>query len=398
MPATDSELILLGAGASQEAGIPTAKKMLVEIRELLRKQPRLWVIVGRAIDTAIGGLMQYNASLGDPYGEIDVESLFAVLDDLAERGSNTLAPFVPAWSQPVAAAAGSSRDAQVDEVVTQLEADLKNKLRDVQRSAERGRSPSQGVNLNAFRVALRDLFRSTDGRAQDPFGFAALVILQNLLTLCWINDPTKVEYLKPLAAASARKRLWIATLNFDNSIELAAQSAGVGCDLGITGDYRPITFSEDSRLTLAKLHGSVNWSRPDPWKIEVKDSADMAAALIFGAGNKLRVEGPYLDLLLAFRAKLETVDHLTVCGYSFRDEHINHTLVRWLQLNTAARITVYGLDLSAEKMFANLNANLGITMLTKNRVSLPPGSLSGRLITRDMKASEWVRQFVATII
>ena len=80
--------------------------------------------------------MQYNATLGDPYAEIDVESLFATLDDLAERGSNTLAPFVAAWSQPVAAAAAPSRDAQVDEVVTQLEADLENKLKDAQRVIE----------------------------------------------------------------------------------------------------------------------------------------------------------------------------------------------------------------------------------------------------------------------
>jgi hypothetical protein len=394
MPASDIELILLGAGASQEAGIPPAKKLVPKIRELLRQDPGRWSYVGRAIDTAIGGLMQYNATLGDPFAEVDIESLFATLDELGERRSNVLAPFVAAWSQPVDAAASETQEAQVNEVVRGLEADMEKSASDAIRAAELRRAPN--IRLQRFRLALRDLFRSTSGTPSDPFQFATQLILQELLQLCWVADATRVEYLLPLVKATNRKRLWIATLNFDNTIELAAATAGVTCDLGITGDYRPIEFSNDSPLTLAKLHGSVNWSRPDPWRIEIKDRPDLGAALIFGAGNKLRVEGPYLDLLLAFRSKLETVNHLIVCGYSFRDDHINHTLVRWLQLNSSVRMSIYGLDISMQSVTANLNAHLGLTTLTKNRITLPPTFLATRAQIFNMKAGEWVRHFTAS--
>jgi len=73
-----------------------------------------------------------------------------------------------------------------------------------------------------------------------------------------------------------------------------------------------------------------------------------------------------------------------------RDDHINHTLVRWLQLNSAAQISIDGLDITMESVSANLNAHLGLTTLTKNRISLSPNFLQSRATITNMKAGEWV--------
>jgi len=51
--------------------------------------------------------------------------------------------------------------------------------------------------------------------------------------------------------------------------------------------------------------------------------------VIFGAGNKLRPDGPYLDLYSEFRAALAEARQVVVIGYSFRDAHVNEALRRW---------------------------------------------------------------------
>ena len=52
--------------------------------------------------------------------------------------------------------------------------------------------------------------------------------------LTLIKDEKKIEYLKPiLHLASLHKRLVIATLNYDNGIELLSRASGLSCDTGI---------------------------------------------------------------------------------------------------------------------------------------------------------------------
>ena len=52
-------------------------------------------------------------------------------------------------------------------------------------------------------------------------------------------------------------------------------------------------------------------------------------AIVFGQ-TKLRPDGPFIGLLLEFARRLEETDHLVVVGYSFRDDHVNEQIRRWL--------------------------------------------------------------------
>jgi hypothetical protein len=52
--------------------------------------------------------------------------------------------------------------------------------------------------------------------------------------------------------------------------------------------------------------------------------------VIFGAGNRLRPDGPYLDLYREFKDVLAEDRQVIVIGYSFRDAHVNEAVCRWV--------------------------------------------------------------------
>lgn len=88
------------------------------------------------------------------------------------------------------------------------------------------------------------------------------LMIQTLTDLLWIDDPSSVAYLNPLVnLASDDDRLIIATLNYDNSIELAAKSQGIPLNTGIEKWSQNRFFdTKDNCVHLLKLHGSIDWA------------------------------------------------------------------------------------------------------------------------------------------
>lgn len=74
--------------------------------------------------------------------------------------------------------------------------------------------------------------------------------------------------------------------------------------------------------------------------IEVTAHKAGAPAVVFGAQGKLRASGPFLDLLAEFRKALGSTDRLVIVGYSFRDDHINETIRKWIRGSTTRGIVV----------------------------------------------------------
>ena len=97
-----------------------------------------------------------------------------------------------------------------------------------------------------------DVNRRLVSDPQRPF-FAAL---NRLLSV----DETKVEYLNPLL--NVDKVSLIATLNYDLSVEKAAEDMGVSYDYGLTKwtEQRKVEWKQSGAgCRLLKLHGSLNW-------------------------------------------------------------------------------------------------------------------------------------------
>jgi hypothetical protein len=65
---------------------------------------------------------------------------------------------------------------------------------------------------------------------------------------------------------------------------------------------------------------------------------DYEPGIIFGAGNKLRSRGPFLDLYVEFKDALAHANRLIIVGYGFRDPHVNELIRWWIQLDRSGRL------------------------------------------------------------
>jgi hypothetical protein len=316
-----------------------------------------------ALNSAVGAMIAHDTALGaNPYAGIDVERLFAAVQMLAARGDLEITPFVASWAP----------------ALDLLGTENKELPHDFRETFSRAlKSPFPQDISNAFKQAVQSVLPGNDGGElyrnleQDMLGR-----LRDLTAV----DPGKVDYLAPILNVGEGS-LRVATLNYDRSVEELALRAGVRVDTGIEAwsggfDWH---WTKGAAVHLLKLHGSIDWhlrskrragALPEP-SVEVgsrimhitdPDKADDGSfrifrdppAVVFGQRGKLRAAGPFLAMLRAFDAFLAGSDHLIVVGYSFRDEHINGAIARWVNQAAQPRLTVldpafpsapaYGLD------------------------------------------------------
>jgi hypothetical protein len=282
------DVVLLGAGASAEAGLPTAFEMTDVISAQLKEALPSY---DRSLEVALRYVCEMLGSYGEGSHRLDIERVFSALELLAEREELEITPFVRGWDNGVLQSEEADRLPLLGNVYARL--------------AEHMLS------------ALKALLGTTD---------------------------SQVEYLRPLVQYAADPaHTTIATLNYDLSIETAGQACGVDIDTGInewatSGLWR----WRDNAAHLLKLHGSINWEWTDdfPWKgrLPSRHVSEFATptrgwtmpVLVFGLRGKIRAEGPFLSALAEFERQLEQANRLIVIGYSFRDSHINYVIERWV--------------------------------------------------------------------
>lgn len=146
-------------------------------------------------------------------------------------------------------------------------------------------------------------------------------------------------------------------LNYDTLIEYALASEKLAYADGMNGGavawWDPNAFERDHLAArVFKLHGSIDWySRADE-PMPCRSARTVPAGtqvprsvLIWPASTKYREtqRDPYAQLMDAARRSLRLTGGaqavLTVCGYSFGDEHINTEIVRALK-ESLGRLTV----------------------------------------------------------
>ncbi len=367
--------ILLGAGASVEAGVPAARQMAQSVYAALGSRR------GRdtqALDIAIAGLCVHQCvSRHDPFGEIDIEDLYEALLLLAKRDKHLLAPFVGTWSHTLLPSDRPELREPIGKFVKELAEGI--------RAASSGHGLGNELTLEQALLELISL--ATDDRAR-IFLEAAKLVREEVCRFCRIRSPEKVRYLMPLIVSSKRSPLWIASLNYDDTIEVSASVLGVPVDLGLCG--ATIGFNADSRLCLAKLHGSTDWWRNIQGEYERHEGYGYDPLMIFGSGNKLRVDGPYLDLLFAFRSRLEETESLYVCGYSFRDPHVNHLLLSWLRAKRMRRIQVVNPGLEVVPLLESIDRSLQISHQQSS------WDVSKQISVLPLHVGEWIAQTFET--
>lgn len=305
----------------------------------------------RTLAVIIGGLQMGAGWETQPIAwDVDIERVMNAAELLATRFDAELAPFVGNW-HPVLEELERRAFSQTVKGSFQLPPEKLPSLR----------SPGEAETfankvLSQLHSALQSTLRLFDRRPDGQlFEILRKQLADNLIKYTWIDDKDKVSYLTPLVQSAAGKTVPIVTLNYDNSVELCAASLGITHDNGVSRWNKTHAFDEIGDLRpdcihLIKLHGSIDWQWESSEQLRQAPAHEMEmakkvpldyrrralstkprSAIIFGGKNKLTAEGPFLDLLFWFRQALQRSNELVVIGYSFRDDHVNHTILSWLR-------------------------------------------------------------------
>jgi hypothetical protein len=271
-------IILLGAGASVDAGIPHSNDMINKVEELICKEWKEYTDLYNFIKSSIRYSDGINGKF-DGNSTNNIERFVNILDEIKKKKEHVLFPFVGAWNPTLIELAG-----QNFEKAGALSNLIVEKLRD------------SWISLNDYHNARY---------------FKKLEILQE-------------EYNFPLRVFS---------LNYDLCLEknCAREKVERGFSETLQWDWKKYDESipEPKEIYLYKLHGSTDWyydenvlkCSDDPGKIK-----DEEAAIIFGTTYKLQYRDPFLFYAYEFRKySLESLLIVSI-GYGFGDEHINQII------------------------------------------------------------------------
>lgn len=294
--------LLLGAGASAEAGVPTVAKLTALLESLSRDLPDAGATTVESIFHA--ARLRVATARGVPPTQIDFEAAVGVLAELAaDRVTESSALFV-----------------------------LNEQVIDA------------AVRSGELRPAIERIF--------------ALIRSQMDTT------PERTAYLDPLIGflCHTAGQVDVFTLNYDLAFELALRRQAITYADGfpLNSHDKLATWDRTEydallRWKLHKLHGSVDWvflrpfvdegpwTRPDSWSALREppvlarvpawrtvrpglpsDSFGMVSAMNLGTRKEiLYASSPYTEMFWRFERALDEADLVIACGYSFRDERIN---------------------------------------------------------------------------
>ena len=333
-----------------EAGIPAAVPMTQKIIEWF-DAPGPEPENARILRFVEAGLRLRQSVRGkNPSQGINVEELFGAVELLANRHSLEIEPFVNQWHPLL-----EELEATISADVSWLCIDLKGSLQSLIQKIEERDFPSAQCSVNQLVKDLEKPLQQIPSRLRSSRTFERVkhAMITTMTELVWCTNPEKIEYLKPLVLQGNPQVLTIATLNYDNTIELTCEAAGIPFTIGLEQWEQFGEFQKPQQgIELLKLHGSVDWSMfPDPRApgVPLSDATVRRVPLserrsysvvIFGGGNKLTVDGPFLDLVKTFQRRLEEHTTLVVIGYSFGDFHINRLIERWLRRSKERNIII----------------------------------------------------------
>lgn len=326
---------LLGAGASIDAGLPGSMGLTRVIVDRL-EDGRLRSL-SRVLHVVIGAMVQHDTSRGgSAFDGVDVERVFAAVKALKDRDSIDLSAFVERWSGALDSLSTSG----------QFPPFWEGDIRDGILSSRMG-----GMKLKrAFSEGVRAVTGSRDSQLIEQVERRMLEALTAVLRV----DDARTGYLTPMVCA--KPMAGIATLNYDLAVESACRQNDLTVDTGMdawTGGYS-WRWREGVDVRLLKLHGSLDYVLGSSFvdgarmesdslaRVELDERAEfrMSPAMVFGQGSKLRSDGPFLAMLVEFDRMLDQSEWLTIVGYSFRDDHINAALRRWINGDRAKRLSV----------------------------------------------------------
>jgi hypothetical protein len=292
----DEVLVLLGAGASVDAGIPHSAEMVRQIEAALEKD---WKDYKELYNYVRSAIFYANGIRGTYANDVayNIERLVMSLDELARREEHPLYPFVGAWNPRLLQVAGSNFE-RVAPFRTKILAKLRREWIEIQNYE----------NANYFRGLIS---------FQRELNYPLRVFTLNYDL--YVEKTYQAEYREfPERGFDKDNRFW--------SHELLEDA-----DPG------------DKNFYLYKLHGSIDWVRdPNGGNLTFSDSTSKIniddGQIIFGLTYKLQYVDPFLFLVYQLRRLSLEAKLILVVGYGFADEHINGILRQALRSSPEKRL------------------------------------------------------------
>jgi len=280
----DAIVILLGAGASKEAGIPHSSDMINSLESRIFDDDSNWAKY-RELYNYIKSSIYFSEGIHGVFHDAvkyNIEKLVDILNEISQRNEHALYPFVGAWNPALVEVAGEQFH-------------LVSKLRD-----------------DIVRI-LRTEWLAIKSYETSASYYGGILRLQNDL-----NYPLRVF-----------------SLNYDLCLERIASYQNTAIERGFDDeddrkwDWRRFFENEiEVNVYLYKLHGSMDWTY-ERYRLTYHDdpSAIPEAAIIFGKSYKLEYRDPFFFLANEFSRWTRESRLIVAIGYGFGDAHIN-TLLR----------------------------------------------------------------------
>lgn len=291
-------IVLLGAGASVEAGLLSSEGMMRRLADNIlsndKKVARKWGKYNhlfRAVKSSIlYGHHLVSSNICPETEMVNIEELVNVLTELAKAEAHPIYPFIAAWNMELTKYGGADFS-----------------------------------NLKDFR---RDIV--------------------NELVGSWVNVKNDEDclYYKNFYRywEETRNTLRIFSLNYDMCVERACGLENVcrgfrpikmddGCVRKVWKDGQMDDDAADQLpIILYKLHGSLDWRREKTSRmLYCEDSPDPCSdiddyQLIFGTTYKLSYQDPFLYQISELRKFSGRARLIIAIGYGFNDDHINEII------------------------------------------------------------------------
>lgn len=333
--------VLLGAGASRDAGLPLTSELAEVVLQRLSgsvsggdRRPD-WL---DALNFTYGAMVSHRSRDGsNPLDAVNIETLISALRLLKRPESHEAAPFVESWREPTLRSGFARADTHTSHrLVENLNVALGlagGNSRDARQAA---------INVGYYIAEIAEFARTpTRGSAFSEADRRVTEILGSILV-----PSRSVAYLYPLADLALRQQggLDILTLNYDLAVETAMSERSIAVDRGLRDwpEHR-VTYQTRSPLRLHKMHGSLDWSLElDGRGLARLHDLDGTIAehpwIVVGDREKLATDGPTLELVQHAADALERADHLVVAGYGFADDYVNQMIRNWLERDDARTI------------------------------------------------------------
>ncbi len=320
MPYPDT-LLFLGAGASAPFGVPVMKRMVAELetdRMLLTESER-------------STLTQLSSVLKELYGEdYDLEKLLDVVHDLSDAAGidptlRALAPRALYRFRDVMMRTGGSRDRIISESDQQFIGSGR-RYQELERAiTEQIAKWCYELEAQKARVAYRDLLT---GLCDSPLTDG-------------LDQRAPTSRLPSGGREGDIAQVFIATTNYDEAVEMTLAALEVTLETGFSLERsrKVLRFNSSSKfdngqeMSLAKLHGSVNWWRTTSGDVVRLELGKVGHTLLDGSKLQRReirypvatknLGGlPYASLYTRFAEALQAARVWLVIGYSFGDPSI----------------------------------------------------------------------------